>query len=128
MCFGQFALSDTTSFGFVAGVLMKRRRMDGRSVGEGLKELEVLSISGECLLTLNATDSMLGRDLWKLILDKVPSKPGLQLVVSHTSKLVLNESLKQQGLGGSTGTSFGYLHARKFAGCLAFCPRMQRGR
>eukprot|EP00434_Breviolum_minutum_P000936 symbB.v1.2.000824.t1/scaffold49.1/size384103/8 len=70
------------------------------SMGEGLIELEVLSISGECMLTLNVSDSMLGRDLWNVILDKVPAKPGLQLVVSHTSKLVLNESLKQQGLGG----------------------------
>ena len=81
----------------------KRRRIDESNAttgGEGLIELEVLSISGECMLTLNVSDSMLGRDLWNLILGKVPSKPGLQLVVSHTSRLALNESLKQQGLGG----------------------------
>ena len=81
----------------------KRRRIDESNAttgGEGLIELEVLSISGECMLTLNVSDSMLGRDLRNLILDKVPSKPGLQLVVSHTSRLALNESLKQQGLGG----------------------------
>ena len=84
----------------------KRRRIidgnDGASnaVGEGIIELDVLSISGECMLTLNVSDSMLGRELWKMILDKVPSKPGLQLVVSHTSRLVLHESLQQQGLGG----------------------------
>ena len=81
----------------------KRRRIDGidaTTVGEGLVELEVVSISGECMLTLNVADSMLGRELWQIILDKVPSKPGLQLVVSHTSRLALNESLKQQGLGG----------------------------
>ena len=70
------------------------------AVGEGLLELEVLGISGECILTLNVSDSMLGRELWKMILDKVPSKPGLQLVVSHTSRLMLHESLQQQGLGG----------------------------
>ena len=63
-------------------------------------ELDVLSISCECMLTLNVSDSMLGRDLWKTILDKVPCEPGLQLVVSHTSRLALNESLQQQGLGG----------------------------
>ena len=84
----------------------KRRRIDGnidstsRSVEEGLIVLEVLSMSGECMLTLNVSDSMLGRDLWKTILDKVPSKPGHQLAVSHTSRLVLNESLQRQGLGG----------------------------
>ena len=84
----------------------KRRRIDGNtdgangSMGEGLVELEVLGIGGECMLRLNVSDSMRGRDLWNLILGKVPSKPGLQLVVLHTSRLVLNESLQQQGLGG----------------------------
>ena len=86
----------------------KRRRIDGNdrasnAVGEGLIELDVLSMSAECMLTLNVADSMLGRELWKMILDKVPSKPGLQLVVSHTSRLVLHESLQQQGFGGQRG-------------------------
>eukprot|EP00434_Breviolum_minutum_P015757 symbB.v1.2.013883.t1/scaffold997.1/size145858/2 len=62
--------------------------------------LVVIGISGEGMLTLNVADSMLGRDLWKTILDKVPCKPGLQLAVSHSSRLVLHESLQQQGLGG----------------------------
>ena len=82
----------------------KRRRIDGihgsasGGVGEGLIELEVLSISGECMLSLNVADSMLGRELWKNILDKLPFRPGRQLILSHnTSKLVLNESLQQQG-------------------------------
>ena len=81
----------------------KRRRIDGihgsvSSMGEGLIELEVLSISGECMLTLNVAHSMLGRELWKNILDKLPFKPGRQLVLSHnTSKLVLHKSLQQQG-------------------------------
>ena len=103
---------DSDTIGFVARFLMnlppgqnKRRRIDGNdsagsAVGEGLIELEVLGISGECMLTLNVADSMLGRELWKMILDKIPRKPGLQLVVSHTSRLVLNESLQQQGLRG----------------------------
>ena len=84
----------------------KRPRTDGNddtassAVGETFTELEVLNISGECMLILNVADSMLGRELWNLILDEVPPKPGLQLVVSHTARLALNESLKQQGLGG----------------------------
>ena len=83
----------------------KRRRTDGNdsassAVGEGLTGLEVLSIGGECMLALNVADSLLGREVWKMILDQIPSKPGLQLVVSHTSRLVLHESLQQQGLGG----------------------------
>ena len=83
----------------------KHRRIDGNDSasntgGEGFTELEVLSISGECIVTLNVSDSMCGRELWNSILDEVPTKPGLQLVVSHTSRLALNESLKQQGLGG----------------------------
>ena len=80
----------------------KRRRIDGiaaPTVGEGHTELEVLSISGECMVTLNVAGSMLGGELWKMILDKVPSKRGLQLVVTHTSRLALNKSLQQQGLG-----------------------------
>ncbi len=78
----------------------KRRRIIGNAVGEGCIELEVRSISGECMLTLNVENSMLGCDLWRMILDKVPSKPGQQLVVSHTSKLALHKSLQQQGLRG----------------------------
>ena len=81
----------------------KRRRIggiDATTGGEGFTELEVLSISGECIVTLNVSDSMCGRELWNLILEEVPTKPGLQLVVSHTSRLALNESLKQQGVGG----------------------------
>ena len=44
----------------------KRPRIDDTSasaVGEGLVELKVLSFSGECMLTLNVADSMLGREL-----------------------------------------------------------------
>ena len=93
----------------VAYLLMeqnKRRRINEMddsvtgSLGEGLIEIEVRSMSGDCMLTLNVSDSMLGRDLWKTILDKLPCKPGLQLIVSHNSKLALNQSLQQQGLGG----------------------------
>ena len=65
-----------------------------------LPELEVISISVECMVALNVSDSMLGCDLWKMILDKIPPKPGLHLVVYHTSRLALNESLQQQVLGG----------------------------
>ena len=81
----------------------KRRRIDGihgylSGVGEKRIELEVLSISGECMLTLNVADSMLGCELWENILDKLPFQPGHQLVLSHnTSKLVLHESLERQG-------------------------------
>ena len=110
-------------------MLNKRRRIDdmdesATGMGEGFIELEVLSISGECMLVLNVADSMLGRDLWNRILDKVPSKTGLQLVVSHTSKLVLHESATTR-TWGSTGTGVSYLHARQFACCLAFCQGIQ---
>ena len=114
-CFGRWGPhdSDTTIIGFVAGVLMNSPDhavfMGQKScciagaissaVGEGRIELKVRSISGEYMLTVNVADSMLGCDLWQMILDKVPSKLGLQLVVSHTSKLVLYKSLQQQGLG-----------------------------
>ena len=113
----------------------KRRRIDGMHgsatgcVAERLIGIEVLSISGECMLTLNVADSMLGRELWKNTLDKLPFKPGRQLVLSHnTSKLVLHESLQQQGFRSERERGVSYLHASQFAGCLAFCPRTQRWR
>ena len=54
----------------------KRRRIDGTDAtgGEELTELEVLGISGECMVTLNVSDSMPGRDLWNLILGEVRTK------------------------------------------------------
>ena len=68
----------------------KRRRIDGihgsaTGVGERLIEIEVLSISGECMLTLNVASSMLGRKLWKKIVDELPVKLGRQLVLSHNA-------------------------------------------
>ena len=81
----------------------KRRRInDGgnAALGEPL-ELEVLNLCGECMLTLKVADSLLGRDLWKMIVENAEVRPGRQLVVSHNiSRLVLNESLQQQGIGG----------------------------
>ena len=76
------------------------RSANDSAMGEGLIELEVIGMSGECKLKLNVADSMLGCELWKMILDKLPSRPGLRLVVSHTSRLVLHQSLQQQGLEG----------------------------
>ena len=35
--------------------------------GEGIIELEVQNLYGECMLTLHMSDSMYGRDLWKMI-------------------------------------------------------------
>ena len=50
------------------------------------------------MLTLNVADSMLGREFWNKILDKLPFKPGCQLVLSHNAlKLVLYESLQHEG-------------------------------
>ena len=50
------------------------------------------------MLTLNVADSMLGREFWNKMLDKLPFKPGCQLVLSHNAlKLVLHESLQHEG-------------------------------
>ena len=103
----------------------KRRRINGDATGrEGLTELEVLSISGECMVTLNVPDSMSGRDLWNLILGEVPTKPGLQLVVSHTARLALIESLQQQGLGGQRAkVSATYIPVNLLAALRFACGR-----
>ena len=90
--------------------------------GEGLTQLEVLGISGECMVTLNVSDSMCGRDLWNLILGEVPIKPGLQLVVSHSSRLCAEWKFETTRTWGSTGTGVGYLHSRQFACCPCVLP------
>eukprot|EP00434_Breviolum_minutum_P041788 symbB.v1.2.037174.t1/scaffold5412.1/size27432/3 len=103
----------------------KRRRISGDATGrEGLTELEVLSISGECMVTLNVPDSMSGRDLWNLISGEVPTKPGLQLVVSHTARLALIQSLQQQGLGGQRAqVSATYIPVNLLAALRFACGR-----
>eukprot|EP00434_Breviolum_minutum_P016186 symbB.v1.2.014262.t1/scaffold1023.1/size143418/6 len=81
----------------------------------------VLSITGECMLTLNVADSMLGRELWKSICDKLSFKPGQQLVLSHnTLKLVLHESLQQQGFrsGSRAQVSATFVPVNLLAACL----------
>ena len=77
----------------------KPRRTATNSAGERLMDLEVLNLSGECV-TFTVSDSMLGRDLWQMILEKFPPKPGIQLRVCHNTPLVLNQSLRQQGVEG----------------------------
>ena len=95
------------------------------AAGEGLLELEVLSISGECMLTLNvvrlhAVVVICGSWFWT----KIPAKPGLQLVViPQYFKACAEWKSETARASGSPGTGFGYLHARQFACCLALCPR-----
>ena len=56
----------------------KRPRVDGAfnlEPGQDVVKLDVLSLTGEILLKLDAVTSMLGRDLWDVILRELPSQP-----------------------------------------------------
>ena len=53
--------------------------------------------------------AMTGRELLKLIIDKLPSKPGAAVTIHHGSEaLLLDESLLQQGIGEGVTLSFCY--------------------
>eukprot|EP00434_Breviolum_minutum_P023625 symbB.v1.2.020839.t1/scaffold1711.1/size185425/2 len=61
--------------------------------------VQVVSLNGQCITTVDVPDTILGRDLWNMVLGKVQSRPGSQMVLSHnTKKLVLQHSLQQQGI------------------------------
>ena len=64
--------------------------------------LDALCLTGEGV-TLNAPRSMLGYDLWRLVSEKLPRKPGARLVVHHmNAKLTLNQTLGEQGIVGKS--------------------------
>ena len=104
----------------------KRRRIDGNdsasnTVGEGLIELEVLSISGECMLTLNV-----GRlHAWSWVVEddfgqnSTQAGPSVGCVPYFKACAAWKSATTRTW--GWTGTGVGYLHARQFACCLAFC-------
>eukprot|EP00435_Cladocopium_sp_Y103_P042026 s370_g11.t1 len=64
--------------------------------------------AGECH-DFGVPNAMTGRDLLKLIVAKLPSKPGAAVTIHHGSEpLHLNESLLQQGIGEGVTLSFCY--------------------
>ena len=85
----------------------KRRRIDAASLepANEVVKLQVQSMTGECVLTLDVSSSMLGRDVLKMIVDELPFQPGVQLVLSHnSSKLLLDQTLRQQGIDSETAS------------------------
>jgi hypothetical protein len=70
-------------------------------------ETDEVNLDARCLtgegVTLNAPRSMLGYDLWRLVSEKLPRKPGARLVVHHmNAKLTLNQTLGEQGIVGKS--------------------------
>jgi len=48
---------------------------------------------------------MLGYDLWRLVSEKLPCRPGAKLAVHHVNaKLRLNQTLGEQGMVGTSAT------------------------
>ena len=69
-------------------------------------ELQVLRLTGEAV-TLKVDKSMLGREVRQMVSRQLPGKAGAKMALHHMdAKLVLAESLEQQGIGGKTATLF----------------------
>ena len=85
-----------------------------------LFDLHVQCMTGEGLL-LKVSPATLGREVRQMVLKKFPSKRGAKFALQHgTSPLVLNQSLKQQGMVSEAETlSATYMPANLFAaGCF----------
>ena len=73
--------------------------MDPSSTDKGAADetdkvnLQVLCLTGEGV-ALSVPRSMLGYDLWRLVSEKLPCKPGAKLAMHHVNaKLRLNQTL-----------------------------------
>eukprot|EP00438_Fugacium_kawagutii_P012494 Skav200176 [mRNA] locus=scaffold1159:286702:294008:- [translate_table: standard] len=72
-------------------------------------DLQLQSLNGE-VSVLKIPRSTLGREVHKMALETLPSKPGARLTLHHgTSKLKLSQTLKEQGfLGNTAALSFAF--------------------
>ena len=84
--------------------------MDPSSTDKGAADetdkvnLQVLCLTGEGV-ALSVPRSMLGYDLWRLVSEKLPCKPGAKLAMHHVNaKLRLNQTLGGQGMVGTSAT------------------------
>jgi len=77
--------------------------------------LQMLCLTGEGV-ALSVPRSMLGHDLRRLMSQEFPCKPGATLAVHHVNeKLVLDQTLEQQGIGKSTMLSCTYIPTNLYA-------------
>ena len=77
--------------------------------------LQMLCLTGEGV-ALSVPHSMLGHDLRRLMSQKFPCKPRATLAVHHANeKLVLDQTLEQQGIGKSTLLSCTYIPTNLYA-------------
>ena len=69
-----------------------------------MMDLEVLCMNGEGL-TLRISCDTPGRDVRKMVSEKLPPKPGAGLALYHgDSNLLHHQSLKEQGIVGKAAT------------------------
>lgn len=65
---------------------------------------QVLCLTGEGV-TLKVPSSIMAHELRRMVLEKLPTKKGAKLVLHHLhSKLLLGQSLQEQGILGETAT------------------------
>ena len=91
---------------------------------------QVLCLTGEGV-TLKVPSSIMAHELRRMVLEKLPTKKGAKLVLHHLhSKLLLGQSLQEQGILGETATlSCTYDPWKRkvfflfFPMCFACCPK-----
>ena len=66
---------------------------------------------------------MLGYDLWRLVSEKLPCRPGAKLAVHHVNaKLRLNQTLGEQGMVGTSATlSCTYIQTNVYSAWCYIC-------
>jgi len=71
--------------------------------------IEIVGLAAGQWHDFSVPSAMTGRELLKLIIDKLPSKPGAAVTIHHGSEpLQLDETLLQQGIGEGVTLSFCY--------------------
>ena len=69
---------------------------------DALIDLHVLCLNGEGFM-LRLSPSTLGRDVRKMVSERLPAKKGAKLAIYHlTTPLILAKSLQEQGISGKT--------------------------
>ena len=80
--------------------------------------VDVLRLNGEGF-TLRIPHETLGREVRKMVAERLPSKPGATLVLYHReSKLILSESLQEQGISGAARLSCTYVPTTWYSGVV----------
>lgn len=79
--------------------------MKRKQPSDGTIVLQVLCLTGEGL-TLEVRHSTLGQEVYRMVAQRLPCKPGAGFLLYHLeSKLVLHQTLEEQGIVGEATVS-----------------------